>query len=383
MPDEPADGGWDDSPVSDAVRELLDVVARERGRADAELLQALLTGDELERRGNGPDDDRLDELEQVFRAMIEDVRERVIQVKRETDGKAPVDHSHDDLRHTVEQVSRELEALQTQIDSLDERLDAGFDNYEDILIYLTDTTDDLAAQLGEVAAAVIDLRDRIDESGRHEARQAALANLTQPANRHGVSTAKCENCSGSVDLRLLVEPRCPHCNTAFAELEPKRGLFRSAMLRTGSSVPALEAAEEEPDTAAALERIVELAASAESPEVATPPTTNEADPGEADAGSDVPDENGRESGDGDEAATPPAQDVTQTDRTRTPTEADGDLQAIDGIESSHADRLEAAGVPTVAALARADPQELGDAIGVHAWTVAEWVEQATEEVGSP
>jgi polyhydroxyalkanoate synthase len=54
------------------------------------------------------------------------------------------------------------------------------------------------------------------------------------------------------------------------------------------------------------------------------------------------------------------------------------LDDVDGIGPAYSERLEDAGVATVAELADADPDALADAIGVSPEQVADWVEQASD-----
>lgn len=372
MSDESAAGEEDDASVPDAVLEWLGSAADERGVSESELLRSLLAD-----RAQGADVDReLERLEQEFQAKLKDVRDRVIQVKRETDRKAPTDHAHDDLQNSIEQLSRTVRALQSDVETIDERLDAGFENYEDVLSYLVDTTDTMDRRLGELARAVLDLRDRVDRLASLEARQAALANLTAAANRHGVSTAECEDCGGSVDLRLLTEPQCPHCDAGFAELEAKSGFLRTSVLHTGSSIPALESAPDAPepdDTLAALAEESDVAAD-EAPGFES--VTDSGDEGDAGATEPAPD-----AATGSAAPTTEADAAADTPATSTDAKADGDLTTIDGIEPAYADRLREAGVNDLPSLAEADPEELGETIDVHTWTVADWVEQAAERAG--
>ncbi|MFB6352781.1 MAG: helix-hairpin-helix domain-containing protein [Halobacteriales archaeon] len=370
MSDEPAAGEEADASVPDAVLEWLGSAADERGVSESELLRSLLAD-----RAQGADVDReLERLEQEFQAKLEDVRDRVIQVKRETDGKAPADHAHDELRSSIEQLSRTVRALQDEVETVDQRLDAGFENYEDVLTYLVDTTDTLDRRLTELARAVLDLRDRADRLASLEARQAALAKLTAAANRHGVSTAKCEDCGASVDLGLLAEPRCPQCDAGFADLEAKSGFLRTSVLHTGSSIPALESAPDAPepdDTLAALAE--EDDATAEAPSIES--VADSGDEGDSEMNGPAVEATGST------AASAEADAAADTPATSTDAKADGDLTAIDGIGPAYADRLREAGVIDLPTLAEADPEELGETIDVHAWTVADWVEQAAERTG--
>jgi len=165
---------------------------------------------------------RINALEDDLDEKITDVRERVIQVKRETDAKAPEDHDHPDIER---------------------RLRQGFENYEEILEYLTETTDDHDAKLDTVASAIVDLRARVATLERDSSERAAAADLRREANRQGVAEAVCESCGGSVHLGLLDSPFCPHCESTFDGVEPKRGFFGSHRLTVGQR-PALEAPSE-------------------------------------------------------------------------------------------------------------------------------------------
>ncbi|MFC7082464.1 hypothetical protein [Halorussus caseinilyticus] len=184
--------------------------------------------------------------ENDFEDKIEDVRERVVQVKRETDGKAPADHDHPELHGRTEEVAdradrlaEELDALSETVSELDERVETGFDNYEDVLEYLTDATDDLEAKLTTLAEVTTDLRDQTETLAARHAARAAADELAHLANRRGVESAKCGHCSETVHVGLLAEPKCPHCASTFNDVEPKQGLFGSAKLVVGDP-PALE-----------------------------------------------------------------------------------------------------------------------------------------------
>lgn len=165
-------------------------------------------------------DDRISDLEDDLDEKITDVRKRVIQVKREADAKAPKDHDHPEL---------------------EERIEAGFENYEEILEYLTDVTDEHDGKLNTAAGAIVDLRERVSALERESTERAAATELRREANRQGVTTAVCGSCGESVRLGLLDRPYCPHCESTFDGLDPKRGFFGSDELTVGQR-PALEPA---------------------------------------------------------------------------------------------------------------------------------------------
>lgn len=194
---------------------------------------------------------RLDAVEADVDEKIDDVRERVIQVKREADSKAPADHDHPQLHQRLERALRaaeEANATSKQLGQRVDRVDQGFENFEEVLEYLTDTAEELEEKLDVLAYTVIDLRESVGELEGTASARAAAADLKSAANREGLSTAKCGGCESKVQIALLSTPHCPHCGTTFREIEPAEGLFGSAYLRTGDQ-PALQRGESNaPDT---------------------------------------------------------------------------------------------------------------------------------------
>jgi chromosome segregation ATPase len=182
--------------------------------------------------------DRVAAVEDDLDHKIDDVRDRVVQIKREADAKAPRDHGHPDLDDRVDEAVRAAADAESRVDALDDRLDRGFENYEEILEYLTDVTDDLDDSVETLTGAVVDLRAEVRRVTAAEHDRRAVDDLRTAANRHGERTAACADCSATVDLGLLARPNCPHCEATFVEFEPATGFFGSATLRTGDR-PAL------------------------------------------------------------------------------------------------------------------------------------------------
>jgi prefoldin subunit 5 len=182
--------------------------------------------------------DRVAAVEDDLDEKIDDVRERVVQIKRETDAKAPRDHEHPDLADRVDAAARAAADAEAEIDNLAGRLDRGFENYEEILEYLTDATDDLDEKADTLAGAIVDLRAELQRVAAAEHDRQAVDDLRTAANRHGERTAACADCGATVDLGLLARARCPHCEATFVGFEPSTGFFSSATLQTGDH-PAL------------------------------------------------------------------------------------------------------------------------------------------------
>ncbi|NUB92396.1 hypothetical protein HT576_15375 [Haloterrigena sp. SYSU A121-1] len=177
---------------------------------------------------------RIDAQRDEFTELLEDVRSRVVQVKRETDAKAPADHDHAD--HVGED---EFAAVREELATLEATVDDGFENFETVLESLADETAALDDRTTALANAVLDLRDRRDAVAERERRRAAADRLKRAANRLGIRTAVCDACDAAVDLALLTEPACPHCSTAITDVAEKTSFFGSHTLVTGEP-PALE-----------------------------------------------------------------------------------------------------------------------------------------------
>jgi hypothetical protein len=201
---------------------------------DGELLSTLTT---LE--------SRVASVEAELDEKIADVRDRVVQVKRETDAKAPADHDHaalaerlDDLDAELETLHAEYDDLRSDHDDLRSHVDSGFENYELVLDDLDADTADLAQKADTLAQVALRLRDRVATLEGESAVRTAVADLQQEANKAGVSAATCADCGSSVHVGLLGSPACPHCEATFDGVEPARGFFGSATLTTGER-PAL------------------------------------------------------------------------------------------------------------------------------------------------
>jgi hypothetical protein len=207
-------------------------------------------------------DDGLDEVRSEFEGLIEDVRNRVFQVKREADTKAASDHDHPGVVETVEELDDALSTLRTDVETVERQLDAGFENFEDVLGYLTDSVDELSARQTTLARALVETRDELRTLAARDAGHAAADALRRSANRHGISNASCEECETPVDLGLLSRAECPHCSSTFGAVEPASGFFGTSTLTTGDR-PALEGGHT--DGASGFEFSVEEIIEAESP----------------------------------------------------------------------------------------------------------------------
>jgi chromosome segregation ATPase len=187
---------------------------------------------------------RFDDQRETFMDLLEDVRRRVIQVKRETDAKAPADHHHEELLAELEAVDERYEeleedlvTLQGTVDAVRDDLVAGFDNYEEVLEYLADETERLDQRLDKIARALVEVREEVQRQSN--ARNDGVSKLKLAANRHGIRSAVCEECGETVEIGLLTDSACPHCSSRFSDLAPKQRLFGSHTLESATP-PALD-----------------------------------------------------------------------------------------------------------------------------------------------
>ncbi|WP_049925898.1 hypothetical protein [Halopiger goleimassiliensis] len=183
----------------------------------------------------------LEEQREEYTELIEDVRSRVIQVKRETDGRAPADHDHEAYASDadLEALAADLESIVADLERLEDRLEGGFDNFEEVLDHLLDRTDALENRAAVLARTILDVRDRQETLLERERRRRRVEELQLAANQLGVRTAACEECGASVDVALLTAPECPACASPVADVAENTSWFGSHTLVTGDP-PALE-----------------------------------------------------------------------------------------------------------------------------------------------
>jgi uncharacterized protein YoxC len=254
--------------LTDRLPELTDAVA---DRVAADLREELLA--EVESEGAGGDtaavEERMDDLEADYREKLDDVRQRVIQVKRDADAKADPDHDHPELLDRIETIEATLDALEDDVeavasldDSLDRlaqrvgrhddrlsNLDAELDGVEsdvaalrgqledadeERIEELAGDLDDAREKLQTVAWVVRDLRDAVQGGTASQ----ALDRIKQQAAAEDVRRASCANCGSGVEIGLLTEPSCPHCDTTLDGVEPseRRFGFGSATLTVAAGL---------------------------------------------------------------------------------------------------------------------------------------------------
>ena len=174
---------------------------------------------------------RVDSVDREFHEKIEDVRERVIQVKQEADAKAPADHDHEEFERLVA-LGKQVDDLEEEVGHLTERLDATVPEQEAAVEELEADLDTVQERLRTVAWAVRDLRDSVEaETGLD-----AVERVKRAAAKADVDRARCENCGNGVDIALLTGPHCPHCEATVTDVEEASGFFSKPKLLVASQL---------------------------------------------------------------------------------------------------------------------------------------------------
>lgn len=220
--------------------------ATEEGNSDVE---ALVDG-----RVGPLVDQRLRQFDEDLERKLDDIRHRVVQLKKEVDGKVAEDRFEslaeqvDELGEQVRELDEALWGLDTETlsdheDRLDE-LEASLQTRTETAVKLDDRLDDVESKLTRVARVVVALRkereessgagtDRTETDGVPELRTSpdeTLLEIKRQAAREGITSAACGACGETVELSVLPESACPHCGAAFGGLDGRGGMFSSPRL---------------------------------------------------------------------------------------------------------------------------------------------------------
>ena len=174
---------------------------------------------------------RIDSVEAEFDEKITDVRERVVQIKKETDKKAPADHTHEALSE-IEELETRLAEMETELGDLRTEFDEHLPEQEDALDDVDSRLQQLQERMQTVAWVVSDLRDAYESKGGLE----TVERIKRAAAKANIERADCENCGESVTISLLTDPTCPHCDATVSNVEPSSGWFGSPTLQTASQL---------------------------------------------------------------------------------------------------------------------------------------------------
>jgi chromosome segregation ATPase len=210
--------------IAGAVADQLEI---ERQVEDAiEARQSELAERAATRAANDVESD-LAALEDEFMGKVEDVRDRVIQVKKETDRKAPAEHDHPNLVDRINSLANDVEAVQDDLGDLRREVEGQLDSQEERLDDLDETVWDVQDKLETVAYVVKDLRD----SGQLENKRAtSVEKIKRAAAKEDLDRARCEACGEGVEIALMTDPECPHCEATVTDVKPGEGLFGKPML---------------------------------------------------------------------------------------------------------------------------------------------------------
>lgn len=175
--------------------------------------------------------ERIDDVEDSFQAKLEDVRSRVVQVKREVDAKADADHDHDAFDR-LDAIEDRLDSLAADIADLSADVDSratqstvadladDVESHDDSLAAQDDRLEDVEEKLQTVAWAISDLRD-----AQAQNETETVDRIKAAAARHDVNRAVCESCGEGVEIALMTRAACPHCEAAVTTVEPSSGFF--------------------------------------------------------------------------------------------------------------------------------------------------------------
>ena len=172
-----------------------------------------------------------------FQEKLEDVRKRIIQVKQETDAKAPVDHDHEEFQRFAA-LEQRIEDIEADVTAVEERVEAALPQQEEALEELEEDLSTATERLQTVAWAVSDLREAVEAQEGLE----AVDRVKRAAAKADVGRARCENCENGVEIGLLTRPNCPHCGATVTDVEPASGFFSKPRLLVASK---LESGDEE------------------------------------------------------------------------------------------------------------------------------------------
>lgn len=186
--------------------------------------------------------DRLDRVETALDEQVEDLRGRVIEVLQKAESRAPADHDHPELTHSLDELEMAVQHQSDRLGEVSDRIDqtaAQEEHRADRIATLAESIDEIEQKLQQLASATVKLQQRTDALEQRTSGIELLGGLKRKANQSGVEKAGCGNCDRTVDIGLLEEPRCPHCEHSFNGFIPSSGFFDDPTLSAGDQ-PAIE-----------------------------------------------------------------------------------------------------------------------------------------------
>jgi len=196
----------DAAPDPDAlVADILDRRLEDRDRALEDRIEGL--------------DGRIDGIEATLERDVEDVRNRVLQLRDGLEGRAPADHSHEDLSGRLDSVEATVAELSDRLEALEADGETRRERLEGIETRLEEVDGKLDALAGAVVAGQ---RRRATEADR----EAEFAALRRDANEAGVTEGECAGCGESVRIDLLTEAACPFCERRLSGIDRPDSVLR-------------------------------------------------------------------------------------------------------------------------------------------------------------
>lgn len=163
----------------------------------------------------GSVDSRVDDVEAKLANNVEDIRNRVLQLRDAVEGRAPAGHDHDE----ISDLSEKIDTLSDDFSRFESELGTFAEEFDDVEGRL----EEIDTKLNRLARIVVTLKQREEANTDKTAR---LDRIRRTANRNGTTTATCGNCDKTVQIDLLAEATCPHCQEEFYELDAPKSLLR-------------------------------------------------------------------------------------------------------------------------------------------------------------
>lgn len=146
----------------------------------------------------------LDSVEEDLAAITGEVDELQATVEAHADG--------------IEEVTRRQDALEGTVFDIDDRFEEVYGDLKRILSHLLDGLD---AADGELTAHREVFGEDLETLLVERARRLRLRELKREAHREGITAAGCGDCGATIDVRLLMAPACPHCESAIEGFESR------------------------------------------------------------------------------------------------------------------------------------------------------------------
>jgi chromosome segregation ATPase len=169
---------------------------------------------------------QVEEQKKEFWDKIEDIREKIIILKKDIDSKADQEHEHSEYVGE-ETLESEISRIESQIEELSDKS-----------IKNEDLNEEFSEKLDILASNLLSVRDRVGnlEAERRERmeKNRRIKKIMQDARKNATTKPKCRSCGKSVRMDILREPECPHCSGDIEGIE-SRFLFSDVLITNPKS----------------------------------------------------------------------------------------------------------------------------------------------------